>query len=157
MIRSRPKCLFTSHSSSVPPRVPTVSERIHWFSLSVISSNCTKRCPPPTDLEQVVNAEIKCVFPAIHVSKFSLSSYPSGNGISVSHWNESFPTIANSSICCPCVDIYFHQNNGEVHHVAFELRDAVLRLRRDGAFVAVPLFRVNTGPVGPHPVGERLS
>lgn len=30
----------------------------------------------------------------------------------------------------------------------------MLRLRRDGAFVAVPLFRVNTDPIGPHPVGS---
>jgi DOPA 4,5-dioxygenase len=69
---------------------------------------------PPTDLEQVVNAEIK-------------------------EWH---------------FHIYFHQNNAEEHHAALELRDAVLRLRRDGAFVAVPLFRVNTGPLGPHPVGS---
>jgi hypothetical protein len=51
------------------------------------------------------------------------------------------------------LDIYFHQNNATEHQEALELRDAVLRLRRDGAFVAVPLFRVNTGPIGPHPVG----
>jgi len=69
---------------------------------------------PPTDLEQVVNAEIK-------------------------EWH---------------FHIYFHQNNAEEHHAALELRDAVLRLRRDGAFVAVPLFRVNTAPIGPHPVGS---
>ncbi|KAH9890522.1 DOPA-like domain-containing protein [Cubamyces lactineus] len=50
--------------------------------------------------------------------------------------------------------IYFHQRNAEEHHAALELRDAVLRLRRDGAFVAVPLFRVNTDPIGPHPVGS---
>jgi len=30
----------------------------------------------------------------------------------------------------------------------------VLRLRRDGAFIAVPLFRVNMDPMGPHPVGS---
>ncbi|KAI6009592.1 DOPA-like domain-containing protein [Pisolithus orientalis] len=52
------------------------------------------------------------------------------------------------------IDIYFHQNNAEEHAAALELRDAVLRLRRDGAFVAVPLFRVNTYPMGPHPVGS---
>ncbi|KAI6111267.1 DOPA-like domain-containing protein [Pisolithus sp. B1] len=52
------------------------------------------------------------------------------------------------------IDIYFHQNNVEEHAAALELRDAVLRLRRDGAFVAVPLFRINTGPMGPHPVGS---
>lgn len=51
------------------------------------------------------------------------------------------------------IDIYFHQGNAEEHHFALELRDAVLRLRRDGAFIAVPLFRVNTDPMGPHPVG----
>lgn len=52
------------------------------------------------------------------------------------------------------VDIYFHQRNANEHQAALELRDAVLRLRRDGAFIAVPLFRVNTDPIGPHPVGE---
>ncbi|THH32536.1 hypothetical protein EUX98_g1650 [Antrodiella citrinella] len=50
--------------------------------------------------------------------------------------------------------IYFHQRNAAEHHAALELRDAVLRLRRDGAFVAVPLFRVNTDPIGPHPCGS---
>lgn len=34
------------------------------------------------------------------------------------------------------------------------MRDAVLRLRRDGAFVAIPLWGVNEYPVGPHPVGS---
>ncbi|KAG6375841.1 hypothetical protein JVT61DRAFT_2700 [Boletus reticuloceps] len=81
---------------------------------------------PPTDLEQVVNAEIKYVSPALVDSSPTL---PTENGIS---------------------------NNAEEHDAALELRDAVLRLRRDGAFVAVPLFRVNTAPIGPHPVGERL-
>lgn len=51
-------------------------------------------------------------------------------------------------------DIYFHQRNAIEHDAALQLRDAVLRLRRDGAFVAVPLFRVNSEPVGPHPVGS---
>ncbi|KAH7928146.1 hypothetical protein BV22DRAFT_1005470 [Leucogyrophana mollusca] len=69
---------------------------------------------PPTDLEEVVNSEIK-------------------------EWH---------------FHIYFHQRNAQEHHAALELRDAVLRLRRDGAFVAVPLFRVNTDPIGPHPVGS---
>lgn len=50
-------------------------------------------------------------------------------------------------------DIYFMQKNADQHFAALELRDAVLRLRRDGAFVAVPLFRVNTEPMGPHPMG----
>ncbi|KAL5528887.1 hypothetical protein ACEPAG_4861 [Sanghuangporus baumii] len=50
--------------------------------------------------------------------------------------------------------IYFLQKNREQHRAALALRDAVLRLRRDGAFVAVPLFRVNTDPIGPHPAGS---
>ncbi|KAL5512004.1 hypothetical protein ACEPAH_5223 [Sanghuangporus vaninii] len=50
--------------------------------------------------------------------------------------------------------IYFLQKNREQHRAALALRDAVLRLRRDGAFVAVPLFRVNTEPIGPHPAGS---
>ncbi|KAK0240716.1 DOPA-like domain-containing protein [Armillaria nabsnona] len=50
--------------------------------------------------------------------------------------------------------IYFHQTNATEQHFALELRDAVLRLCRDGAFVAVPLFRVNTEANGPHPVGS---
>jgi DOPA 4,5-dioxygenase len=52
------------------------------------------------------------------------------------------------------LDIYFHQRNEEEHKAALELRDAVLRLRRDGAFIAVPLYRVNTDPIGPHPCGK---
>ncbi|KAJ3525831.1 hypothetical protein NMY22_g10411 [Coprinellus aureogranulatus] len=50
--------------------------------------------------------------------------------------------------------IYFHQKNTQEKEAALKLRDAVLRLRRDGAFVAVPLFRVNVDPIGPHPVGS---
>lgn len=53
------------------------------------------------------------------------------------------------------LDIYFHQKNTQEHAEALQLRDAVLRLRRDGVFVAVPLFRVNTEPIGPHPVGQQ--
>ncbi|KAG8689043.1 hypothetical protein FRC09_012609 [Ceratobasidium sp. 395] len=50
--------------------------------------------------------------------------------------------------------IYFLQRNQRQHAAALALRDAVLRLRRDGAFVAVPLYRVNTDPIGPHPAGS---
>jgi len=50
--------------------------------------------------------------------------------------------------------IYFLQNDPKARQAALNLRDAVLRLRRDGAFVAVPLFRVNYEPIGPHPVGS---
>jgi len=50
--------------------------------------------------------------------------------------------------------IYFLQKNADQHYAALELRDAILRLRREGAFVAVPLFRVNTEPIGPHPIGS---
>ncbi|KAJ7577411.1 DOPA-like domain-containing protein [Mycena floridula] len=69
---------------------------------------------PPTDLQAVVDSEIK-------------------------EWH---------------FHIYFHQRNADEHQAAIELRDSVLRLRRDGAFVAVPYFRVNTDPIGPHPVGS---
>jgi len=50
--------------------------------------------------------------------------------------------------------IYFHQHNQREHAAALALRDAVLRLRRDGAFAAVPLWRVNLEPIGPHPAGS---
>ncbi|PAV23404.1 dopa -dioxygenase [Pyrrhoderma noxium] len=50
--------------------------------------------------------------------------------------------------------IYFLQRNEEQHKAALALRDSVLRLRRDGAFIAVPLHRVNTEPIGPHPAGS---
>ncbi|KAF5378393.1 hypothetical protein D9757_010861 [Collybiopsis confluens] len=50
--------------------------------------------------------------------------------------------------------IYFMQKNADQHYNALNLRDAILRLRREGAFVAVPLFRVNTEPMGPHPIGS---
>ncbi|KAF8894833.1 DOPA-like domain-containing protein [Infundibulicybe gibba] len=63
-------------------------------------------------------------------------------------------TVLDSEIKEWHFHIYFHQRNADEHHAAMELRDAVLRLRRDGAFVAVPLFRVNMDPVGPHPVGS---
>ncbi|KAJ6457091.1 DOPA-like domain-containing protein [Mycena vitilis] len=63
-------------------------------------------------------------------------------------------TVLDSEIKEWHFHIYFHQENAEEHHAALELRDAVLRLRRDGAFIAVPLFRVNTAPIGPHPVGS---
>jgi aromatic ring-cleaving dioxygenase len=52
------------------------------------------------------------------------------------------------------LDIYFLQRNPVQRAAALALRDAILRLRRDGAFVAVPLFRVNTEPIGPHPAGK---
>ncbi|KAJ6546808.1 DOPA-like domain-containing protein [Mycena capillaripes] len=63
-------------------------------------------------------------------------------------------TVLDSEIKEWHFHIYFHQGNAEEHHAALELRDSVLRLRRDGAFIAVPLFRVNTDPIGPHPVGS---
>ncbi|CAE6441461.1 unnamed protein product [Rhizoctonia solani] len=50
--------------------------------------------------------------------------------------------------------IYFLQRNAAQHAAALALRDAVLNLRYNGAFVAVPLHRVNSAPIGPHPVGS---
>lgn len=72
----------------------------------------------------------------------------------VSEPQSDLRTVLESEIKEWHFHIYFHQNNSEEHQAALKLRDAVLRLRRDGAFVAVPLFRVNTGPIGPHPVGS---
>ncbi|CAI6025684.1 unnamed protein product [Clonostachys chloroleuca] len=50
--------------------------------------------------------------------------------------------------------IYYLLQSPTETAAALALRDAVLRLRRDGAFVAVPLFRVNQSPIGPHPAGS---
>jgi hypothetical protein len=75
-----------------------------------------------------------------------------GSGTSVCYAVSTFEAINESYI----TDIYFHQNNEQERQAALELRDAVLRLRRDGAFVAVPLWRVNLEPAGPHPVGTSL-
>ncbi|PTB66105.1 hypothetical protein BBK36DRAFT_1119033 [Trichoderma citrinoviride] len=50
--------------------------------------------------------------------------------------------------------IYFLLQSPAETAAALALRDAVLRLRRDGAFVAVPLHRVNKEPIGPHPAGS---
>ncbi|KAL7952186.1 DOPA-like domain-containing protein [Trichoderma compactum] len=50
--------------------------------------------------------------------------------------------------------IYFLLQSPIETAAALALRDAVLRLRRDGAFVAVPLHRVNKEPIGPHPAGS---
>ncbi|EPS43060.1 hypothetical protein H072_2860 [Dactylellina haptotyla CBS 200.50] len=50
--------------------------------------------------------------------------------------------------------IYFLLQSPTETAAALALRDAVLRLRRDGAFVAVPLHRVNEYPIGPHPAGS---
>jgi len=84
------------------------------LSTAETASNDRQDSPPQTDLEQVLEDEIK-------------------------EWH---------------FHIYFHQRNEAEHSAALALRDAVLRLRRDGAFVAVPLWRVNLDPVGPHPVGS---
>ncbi|KAH0528845.1 hypothetical protein TsFJ059_003657 [Trichoderma semiorbis] len=50
--------------------------------------------------------------------------------------------------------IYFLLQSPTETAAALALRDAVLRLRHDGAFVAVPLHRVNKEPIGPHPAGS---
>ncbi|KAK7688893.1 hypothetical protein QCA50_007584 [Cerrena zonata] len=98
---------------------------------------------PPTDLKSVVDSEIKYASPFIRVAVLTdLDLLNTIQGMASSYG------IVN-------LNIYFHQRNADEHHAALELRDAVLRLRRDGAFVAVPLFRVNTDPIGPHPV-ERI-
>ncbi|CDO71870.1 hypothetical protein BN946_scf184940.g17 [Trametes cinnabarina] len=90
---------------------------------------------PPTDVKEVVESEIK----EWHFRELALTD----------RRREPRGRLTGDP-----ADIYFHQRNADEHQAALELRDAVLRLRRDGAFVAVPLFRVNTDPIGPHPVGS---
>ncbi|KAL9714687.1 hypothetical protein Ac2012v2_001346 [Leucoagaricus gongylophorus] len=95
----------------------------------------SKVSEPQSDLRTVLESEIKYdpfLSTYLSIDPISLSQFK-GNGISVGKDPE---------------------NNSEEHQAALKLRDAVLRLRRDGAFVAVPLFRVNTGPIGPHPVAH---
>jgi DOPA 4,5-dioxygenase len=73
--------------------------------------------------------------------------------------------------------IYFLLQSPTETAAALALRDSILRLRRDGkfgkqhqryytesladfclgAFVAVPLYRVNEHPMGPHPAGSYES
>ncbi|KAF9073521.1 DOPA-like domain-containing protein [Rhodocollybia butyracea] len=50
--------------------------------------------------------------------------------------------------------VYFKQKNADQYFLAMELRDAIIHLRGEGAFVAVPFYQANTDPVGPHPMGS---
>ncbi|KAF8534337.1 DOPA-like domain-containing protein [Trichophaea hybrida] len=50
--------------------------------------------------------------------------------------------------------IYFNTTSPSQHAAALALRNAVLALRKAGVFAAVPLSRVNTAPIGPHPAGS---
>ncbi|KAA8908982.1 DOPA-like domain-containing protein [Sphaerosporella brunnea] len=50
--------------------------------------------------------------------------------------------------------IYFNTSSPSQRAAALNLRDAVLALRKAGVFAAVPLKRVNTAPIGPHPAGS---
>lgn len=112
---------------------------------------------PPTDLKEVIDSEIKCVIlicMTLSINSEAFWNYR-GNGISVSQLHVMSQPSRFRLFVGP--DIYFHQRNADAHHAALELRDAVLRLRQNGAFVAVPLFRVNTEPIGPHPVGRHLE
>jgi DOPA 4,5-dioxygenase len=88
---------------------------------------------PPTDIKQVLEEEIK-------------EYVPRHRTLVTSHLPFRYH-----------FHIYFHQKNGDEHKEALTLRNAVLRLRRAGAFVAVPLWRVNEWPMGPHPVGEHIQ
>ncbi|GAB1517100.1 hypothetical protein RhiTH_000143 [Rhizoctonia solani] len=95
---------------------------------------------PPTDVERVLEEEIH--------PNFAHEYHPENGTFG---WHQ-FGLIAISLIPSFIIlDIYFLQRNAAQHAAALALRDAILRLRRDGAFVAVPLYRVNTAPVGPHP------
>jgi DOPA 4,5-dioxygenase len=50
--------------------------------------------------------------------------------------------------------IYFNTTSPSQTAAALDLRNAVLALRKAGVFAAVPLARVNTAPIGPHPAGS---
>ena len=106
---------------------------------------------PPSDLEEVIREEIKYVISILDLDP-ALSYSVQGSGISVSNTPPSF----TSRKLTVELDIYFLQNNKVASSKALKLRDAVLRLRNNGAFVAVPLLRVNEAPVGPHPVGKMI-
>ncbi|KAJ1552000.1 hypothetical protein HK405_013093, partial [Cladochytrium tenue] len=50
--------------------------------------------------------------------------------------------------------IYWHTSDTSARAAALNFRNEVLRLNREGFFVAVPLERVNEAPLGPHPMGS---
>ncbi|KAI9343774.1 DOPA-like domain-containing protein [Zopfochytrium polystomum] len=50
--------------------------------------------------------------------------------------------------------VYWHTSDPSARAAALALRDDILRLNALGFFVAVPLARVNEGPIGPHPMGS---
>jgi aromatic ring-cleaving dioxygenase len=107
---------------------------------------------PPTDLREVIESEIKYERTVVSARILRHVNLCLENGIFVS-FDRIFFSLLMYRLS---VDIYFHQRNADEHHAALQLRDAVLRLRYNGAFIAVPLFRVNTEPVGPHPVGSSI-
>jgi hypothetical protein len=119
------------------------------FILDMSSPNYSS---PPTDLEVVLASEIKSVFLRPLWGRALTAILLQGMALPLVF--RDLPPILPSE---KLADIYFHQKNQGEHRAALDLRDAVLRLRRDGAFVAVPLFRVNEQPMGPHPVGEILD
>ncbi|KAF8528151.1 DOPA-like domain-containing protein [Hysterangium stoloniferum] len=80
--------------------------------------------------------------------------YDTGYQTSTTNPPTDLKTVVDSEIKEWHFHIYFLQNNHTQAAEALALRDAVLRLRRDGAFVAVPLYRVNMSPKGPHPAGS---
>jgi hypothetical protein len=122
-------------------------------SPSAISTTMqTTPAKPADDLKTVVESQIKYVFPRRLTSKgvaltrmFQRVPFPYGSSV---------PKQWDSCSRFNPPDIYFHQMNIEETAAALQLRDAILRLRHEGAFVAVPLAIVNSSPLGPHPVGE---
>ncbi|KAG8943711.1 hypothetical protein FRC04_002543 [Tulasnella sp. 424] len=78
------------------------------------------------------------------------------NEIKEWHFRRFIPTILDfySFDDRSLEDIYFLTQDPKARQAALNLRDAVLHLRKEGAFVAVPLYRVNYGPMGPHPAGS---
>ena len=110
---------------------------------------------PADDIRVVVESQIKCASSRhLTTSRHNADTVPSENFISVrflfSKSRNDLPLLSNA------LDIYFHQKNKEETAAALALRNAILRLRHQGVFVAVPLAIVHSEPHGPHPVGGCL-
>lgn len=84
-----------------------------------------------------------------HLSHHTFLAFPTALGP-----QEDLQTVVESRTREWHFHIYFLLQSPTETAAALALRDAVLRLRRDGAFVAVPLHRVNKEPIGPHPAGS---
>lgn len=109
---------------------------------------------PAKDIKEVLDNEIKWV------SSVLRTSYAHGTNLFREwHFRRFIPTILDfySFDDRSLEDIYFLTQDPKARQAALNLRDAVLHLRKEGAFVAVPLYRVNYEPMGPHPAGQTVN